>query len=152
LQAKAKAGDYDGAINAIRNYWGPMLQLGATTFWEDFNIDWLPGASRIDEIVPNNEKDIHGDYGAYCYKGYRLSMCHGWAAGPTAWLTQHVLGIEVLEPGCKKIKITPHLGDLSYAEGTFPTPYGIVKVKHVKQKDGKIISDIKAPKEIKIVR
>jgi len=152
LQAKAKAGDYDGAINAIRNYWGPMLQLGATTFWEDFNIDWLPGASRIDEIAPNNEKDIHGDYGAYCYKGYRLSMCHGWAAGPTAWLTQHVLGIEVLQPGCRKIKITPHLGDLSYAEGTFPTPYGIVKVKHVKQKDGKIISDIKAPKEIKIVR
>jgi alpha-L-rhamnosidase len=34
LQAQAKAGDYEGAINNIRTYWGAMLGLGATTFWE----------------------------------------------------------------------------------------------------------------------
>ena len=152
LQAKAKAGDYQGAIDAIRNYWGPMLNLGATTFWEDFNIDWLPNASRIDELVPPRKKDIHGDYGAYCYKGFRHSLAHGWSSGPTPWLTEHVLGIEILAAGCKVIKIEPHLGDLQFAEGTFPTPYGILKVRHVKLKSGKVQTTVNAPKGVRIVR
>ncbi|RFS18908.1 alpha-L-rhamnosidase [Chitinophaga silvatica] len=152
LQAKAKAGDYQGSINDIRTYWGAMLDLGATTFWEDFNMDWLPNASRIDEMVKPGQKDIHGDYGAYCYKGFRHSLCHGWASGPTAWLTEHVLGVSVVEPGCKVLKIVPHMGDLSFVEGTFPTPYGIVKIKHTKTADGKIVSDIKAPAQVKVLR
>jgi len=152
LQAKAKAGNYEGALDAIRTYWGGMLSVGATTFWEDFNLDWLNNASRIDELVKPGQKDIHGDYGAYCYKGFRHSLCHGWASGPTPWLTEHILGIQVKAPGCKVIKITPHLGDLAFAEGTFPTPYGILKVKHTKGKDGKIKSEINAPKGVTILR
>lgn len=152
LQAKAKAGDYQGGLNDIRAYWGAMLKLGATTFWEDFNMDWLPNASRIDALVQPGQKDIHGDYGAYCYKGFRHSLCHGWASGPTPWLTEHVLGISVIAPGCKVIKVAPHLGDLQYAEGTFPTPYGIVTVKHTRLASGKIKSDIKAPAQVKIIR
>ncbi|MEO5889338.1 MAG: alpha-L-rhamnosidase C-terminal domain-containing protein [Ferruginibacter sp.] len=152
LQAKAMAGDYQGAIDNIKEYWGAMLKLGATTFWEDFNLDWLPNASQIDAVVKPGQKDIHGDYGAYCYIGFRHSLCHGWASGPTPWLTEHVLGIKVLKPGCKVIKIEPHLGDLSFAEGTFPTPYGLVKIKHVKQANGKITSTISGPKEVTIVR
>lgn len=50
--------NYQGAIDVIRQFWGAMLDLGATTFWEDFNLDWLPGASRIDELVPVGKKDI----------------------------------------------------------------------------------------------
>jgi hypothetical protein len=152
LQAKAMAGDQAGALADIRTYWGAMLNMGATTFWEDFNMDWLPNASRIDEMVKPGQKDIHGDYGAYCYIGLRHSLCHGWASGPTPWLTEHVLGIKVLEPGCRVIRIKPFLGDLSYAEGTFPTPYGIVSVKHTKQANGKVQSEIKAPREVKVVR
>lgn len=152
LQAKAKAGDYQGSLDAIREYWGAMLKLGATTFWEDFNMAWLPGASRIDELVPEGKKDIHGDYGAYCYVGFRHSLCHGWASGPTPWLTEHVLGIKVVSPGCKVIKVEPHLGDLQFAEGTFPTPYGIVKVKHTKLANGKVQSLISGPKEVRIIR
>jgi hypothetical protein len=152
LQAKAKAGDYQGSIDAIREYWGAMLKLGATTFWEDFNMDWLPNASRIDELPGGGEKDIHGDFGSYCYIGFRHSFCHGWASGPTPWLTEHVLGISIVAPGCKVIKVVPHLGDLKFAEGTFPTPYGLVKVRHVKQANGHIKTDIKAPKEVKIIR
>lgn len=152
LQAKAKAGDYQGSLDAIRNYWGAMIRLGATTFWEDFNMEWLPGASRIDELPKQGEKDIHGDYGAYCYIGFRHSLCHGWASGPTPWLSEHVLGIKVIEPGCRAIEIKPHLGDLKFAEGSFPTPYGLVKVKHTKLSNGKIQSDISAPKRVKIIR
>ncbi|MFD0794843.1 alpha-L-rhamnosidase C-terminal domain-containing protein [Mucilaginibacter litoreus] len=152
LQAKAKAGNYQGALNDIKNYWGPMLALGATTFWEDFDIDWLPGVSRIDELVPPGKKDIHADYGAYCYKGLRHSLAHGWASGPTPWLTEHVLGIKVIAPGCKVISIKPHLGDLTFAEGTFPTPLGIVSVRHTKKADGTIASVIKAPPGVKVIR
>ncbi len=152
LQAMAKAGNYQGALDVIRNYWGAMLDLGATTFWEDFNLDWLPNAGRIDELVPAGKKDIHGDYGDYCYVGFRHSFCHGWASGPTSWLTEHVLGIRVTKPGCREISITPHLGDLEYAEGTFPTPFGVLKVKHTKQANGQIKSEIDGPKEIKIIK
>ncbi len=152
LQAMAKAGNYKGALDDIRVFWGAMLDLGATTFWEDFNLDWVKNASRIDELVPEGKKDIHGDYGAYCYLGLRHSFCHGWASGPTSWLTEHVLGISVVDAGCKTIRIVPHLGDLKWAEGTFPTPAGVLWVRHEKQSDGSIKTVYKAPKGIKVLK
>lgn len=152
LRAMAVAGNYQGALDVIRQFWGAMLDLGATTFWEDFNLDWLPGASRIDELVPAGQKDIHGDYGAYCYKGFRHSLCHGWASGPTSWLSEYVLGVQVVEPGCRVVRITPHLGDLEWVEGTFPTPYGQITIRHEKGADGEVRSRIEAPSEVKVVR
>ncbi|GAA4799144.1 hypothetical protein GCM10023231_29880 [Olivibacter ginsenosidimutans] len=152
LQAMAKAGDYQQALNIIKTYWGAMLDLGATTFWEDFNMDWLPNAARIDELVPPGKQDIHGDYGAYCYEGFRHSLCHGWASGPTAWLTEHVLGIQVAAPGCAAIQLKPHLGDLKVVEGTFPTPKGVLWVKHTKLANGQIKTEYKAPKGVRIIQ
>ena len=153
LQALAKAGEYDAAMDVIRRFWGAMLDFGATTFWEDFNIDWLnEDVAPINELVPPGKKDIHGDFGAYCYKGFRHSLCHGWASGPTSWLSNNVLGIEVLEPGCKVIRVEPHLGSLEWAEGTFPTPYGDLKVSHRKNADGKVVTRIDAPKGIKVIK
>jgi hypothetical protein len=151
LQARAAAGDYQGCLDTIRTYWGAMLDLGATTFWEDFNLDWTANAAGIDQLVPPGKKDIHGDFGAYCYKGFRHSLCHGWASGPTPWLSEHVLGIEVIEPGCRAVRITPHLGDLQWAEGTFPTPLGIIKVRHDKQRDGSVKSATNVPPGTRIV-
>ena len=152
LQAQAKAGDYQTALDNIRTFWGGMLDLGATTFWEDFNLDWVTNAGRIDELVSAGKKDIHGDCGAYCYVGFRHSLAHGWASGPTPWLTEHVLGIRVVEPGCRAIEVRPHLGDLTFAEGTFPTPYGIVKVRHTKSASGKVESEVSGPEEVRIIR
>ena len=150
LQALAKSGDHQTALEFIRTYWGAMLDLGATTFWEDFNLDWLPNAARIDELVPTGKKDIHGDFGAYCYKGFRHSLCHGWASGPTAWLSQQVLGVKPLEPGCKRVQVTPHLGDLQWVEGTYPTPLGPIHIRHERGTDGQIHSKITAPEGIKV--
>lgn len=152
LQSLAKAGNYDGALESIRRYWGGMLSVGATTFWEDFDINWLKNASPIDELPQAGKVDIHGDYGNYCYKGLRHSLCHGWASGPTAWLSEHVLGVKVVGAGCKTIKIEPHLGNLDYVEGTYPTPLGVISIKHTKDANGKISSDVKAPKGIKIIK
>jgi hypothetical protein len=71
LQALAKAGEMDGPLEIVRTYWGAMLDRGATTFWEDFDLAWLEGSGRIDELTPPGKKDLHGDFGAYCYEGLR---------------------------------------------------------------------------------
>lgn len=152
LEALALAGNYTEAMNIMSEYWGAMLDLGSTTFWEDFNLDWTKNAARIDELVPEGKVDVHSAYGNYCYKGFRHSLCHGWASGPTTWLSAHVLGVKVLEPGCKKVEINPHLGNLKWAKGTFPTPYGIIKISHKVGSDGKVVSDIQAPNEVEIVK
>jgi alpha-L-rhamnosidase len=150
LQALAKSGDVATALDFIRSYWGAMLDLGATTFWEDFNLEWTNNATRIDELVPAGKKDIHGDYGAYCYVGFRHSLCHGWASGPTAWLSQNVLGVRPLEPGCKRVRVAPQLGNLKWAEGTYPTPLGPIRVRHDRKADGTIASTIDSPPGIEI--
>lgn len=152
LEAQAKAGDYAGALDNIRKFWGGMLDLGATTFWEDFDLDEAKDAAPIDDLVPEGKKDYHRNTGSFPFNGLRRSLCHGWSSGPTPWLTEHVLGIKVLEPGCKKIKIEPHLGDLEWVEGNFPTPMGVVYVKHTKGANGKVSSTVKAPKGVVIVK
>ena len=152
LKARAEAGDVKGAIDLARVFWGEMIKLGATTFWEDFNMEWAKGAKPIDSILKEGEYDVHGDNGAYCYKGFRHSLCHGWASGPTAFLSEYVLGIKVVEAGCKKVKVQPNLGDLKWVEGTYPTPYGIISVRHEAMSDGTVKSEIKAPEGVEIVK
>ena len=95
--------------------------------------------------------DIHAAYGQYCYSGYRHSLCHGWASGPTPWMSQYVLGVQVLEPGCRKVAIRPQLGDLQWVEGAYPTPYGNIWIRHEKNEDGSLRSAINAPHEVEIV-
>ena len=101
-----------------------MLRNGATSFWEDFDLSWTNNAFRIDEMPVAGKKDIHGDFGAYCYKGFRHSLCHGWSSGPAAFCIEHVLGIRPLDVGCKTIEVTPDLGDLEWAEGAMALPDG----------------------------
>ncbi len=151
LDALSMAGRYKEAIQIASDYWGGMLDMGATTFWEDFNIDWKENSARLDEFTPEGKNDIHGSFGDYCYPSYRHSFCHGWASGVTSWLTENVLGIKIVEPGCKTLKIEPHLGDLNWVEGTFPTPLGVVKVKHSKLPNGEIKTEVDAPEGIKII-
>ena len=150
LDALSMAGMHTQALDIIDKYWGGMLDMGATTFWEDFNVEWMENTARLDEFVPIGMNDIHGSFGDYCYPSYRHSLCHGWSSGVTAWLTENVLGITVLEPGCKSLKIDPNIGDLEWVEGTFPTPLGIVRVRHTRSSDGKIETVVNAPDGISI--
>jgi hypothetical protein len=152
LQARAQAGDVAGCLEVIRRYWGAMLDLGATSFWEDFDLSWAENAGRIDELVPEGRHDVHAEYGNYCYKGLRHSLCHGWAAGPTAWISEHLLGVRPLEPGCRKVLIQPHLCDLDWVEGAYPTPYGVIRLRHQRDSTGKTESHIEAPPEIQVVQ
>lgn len=145
LDARTLAGDYAGCLDLIRIYWGGMLDLGAGTFWEDFDIQWLDNACRIDELPVAGKVDVHAERGEGCYAGHRHSFCHGWSAGPTAWLTRHVLGVEPVDGHSLRLTVRPNLVDLSFAEGTWPTPAGVVKIRHERGADGTISTTIAAP-------
>lgn len=149
LKAASKK-DMTATLSALEEYYGGMLSMGATTFWEDFDIKWLVNACPLDSIPEKGKSDIHADNGAFCYKGLRHSLCHGWSSAPTAFLAEEVLGIKILEPGCKKIEIKPNLGNLCFAKGTYPTPYGIISVECTK--DGnRVLVNYSAPEEIEII-
>lgn len=150
LEALAAAGDAEAALGFISAYWGGMLDFGATTFWEDFDLAWTENAGRIDELVPPGRKDLHGDFGAYCYEGFRHSLCHGWASGPTPWLSRHVLGVRIEEPGAAVVSVKPMLGNLKWAEGAVPTARGLVKVRHERQPDGTVKSTVTAPDGVQV--
>lgn len=150
LKAKALAGDTAGAIKDMKTYYGGMLDMGATTFWEDFDINWLENAAPITEPVPEGKIDIHGGYGAYCYIKFRHSLCHGWASGPCPFLTNYVLGVRTVSPDTYEVK--PDLaGELTWVKGTYPTPKGIIEVD-ARLVDGKTVVDIKAPAGINIIQ
>ncbi len=148
LSAKAEAGDYQGAIDDMKAYWGGMLDMGATTFWEDFHISWLENAAPIDAPVPEGKVDIHGDKGDYCYVGLRHSLCHGWASGPCPYMTNYILGINAVSPDT--YKISPNLANLEYAKGSIPTKYGVIYVE-ARKVDGEVKLTVDAPKEITVL-
>ena len=152
LEARALAGDAAGCLDVIRRFWGAMLDLGATTFWEDFSLDWAgDDVVGIDQIVSPGKRSIHADFGAFCYKGLRHSLCHGWAAGPTAWLTRHVLGVRPVEPGCRHVIVSPQLGDLQWAEGRVPTPHGPVRVRVERKGPAQIDTSVECPPGVELL-
>ncbi len=151
LSAMAKVCDEREVLDALKEYYGGMLDMGATTFWEDFDLEWTKNACRIDELCPEGKSDIHADNGAYCYKGLRHSLCHGWASGPVPFLTEYVLGINLMD-GCKAVKLSPHLKSLDYAKGSIATPFGKLSVKYTKDSEGKVVTEVDAPKEIVIIK
>lgn len=152
LEAMSAAGENQRALDTVRDYWGGMLDAGATSFWEDFKLSWTNNCFRIDEYPVPGKIDIHGNYGEFCYRGFRHSLCHAWSSGPAAWCINHVLGIEALDAGCAMVRVKPFLGDLSWAEGALPTPKGPVKVRVDKKPDGTLDVKIDAPAGVKIVR
>ena len=105
LLADALAGG-ENMLPIIKEYFGAMLSRGATTFWEDFDMEWLNGSGRIDEIPEDGVKDIHGDYGAHCYKNFRHSLCHGWASGVLSFVIEYIFGLHLT--GKDEYTLTPH--------------------------------------------
>lgn len=80
--------DREAAIQMMKDYYGAMLEKGSTTFWEDFDMEWAENSCRIDEYPTDGQKDIHGDFGKFCYQGFRHSLCHGWSAGVIGFLAE----------------------------------------------------------------
>ncbi len=152
LKAMSLAGNTVGAVKALKQYYGGMLDMGATTFWEDFDLKWMENACPIDRLPKNGESDVHGDNGAFCYVGFRHSLCHGWSSGVAPFLTERVLGVDILTPGCKSICLRPDLGGLEWARGSFPTPMGVLEVECEKGSDGRVLTKLNAPDGVNVER
>lgn len=89
LKAVAETVSAETAVDMMRAYYGAMLDKGATTFFEDFDMEWAENSSRVDTLPENGERDIHGDFGKYCYIGFRHSLCHGWSSGVIKFLYEY---------------------------------------------------------------
>ena len=72
----------------------------------------------------NGKKDLHGDYGNYCYRGFRHSLCHGWSAGVYAFFVEYVLGVR-LENGVLTA-IEPHPSGLTHIKAEIPIAEGML--------------------------
>lgn len=114
-------------LTMIKQYFGGMLSRGATTFWEDFHLQWLEGSGRIDEFPQQGQKDIHGDYGAFCYEGFRHSLCHGWASGVLAFMIESIMGL-MLEQGGEICNIAPYAIGIEKIEAKIPVQDGWLSI------------------------
>ena len=150
FEALAKLGEGEFALGVIKDYFGGMIDMGATTFWEDFDIEWLKDKpSTLTDLPDAKRKNIHADYGRFCYQGLRHSLCHGWSTGFLDFFYKYILGIVPLERGYKTIRIEPHLYGLSFAEGDVPTPFGDIRVRH-ELKNGAIETRYTLPRGVKV--
>lgn len=59
---------------------------------------------------------------------YIFDHSHAWGGTPVYQLPRNLLGLEIIEPGFKKIAIKPNLFGLDFADVQIPTPYGSIRV------------------------
>lgn len=144
LKAVNRLGDKKEALNQLLTYHQAMIDLGATSFFEDFDLSWANDVTKIDELPTADKKDFHGDHGAFCYKGYRHSLCHGWSSGVVAYIFEYIVGIKQIDVDTYEIRPdTLDIGDIKCA---FATRNGLV---HLEIKDNKVVNVI-SPKGINI--
>jgi alpha-L-rhamnosidase len=116
LDAMASLDHRAEALTWLRAYWGGMLAEGATSFWESYDLRW-PKSN------PHLSLQADGTSGAF------VSLAHGWSSGPTAWLSENVLGITPASPGYNTVNIRPTLLGLDFARGSVPTPHGLISIR-----------------------
>jgi alpha-L-rhamnosidase len=130
LTALAKTGGTK-MLEMLKCYYGGMLSRGATTFWEDFDLDWLENSGRIDELPKPGQKDLHADFGKCCYKNLRHSLCHGWSSGVLAFIIEYIIGVRIFDGG-RKVQVNPHVTGIDWIEAELPLRDGelVVKIKN----------------------
>ena len=123
LESLCSLGMQETVTKEIKSYWGGMLKLGATSFWELYN--------------PSEKGVAH--YAMYGRR-YGKSLCHAWGASPTYLLGKYYLGVTPTQPGFAAYEVKPNLGGLEWIEGDVPAPFGRIHVKFDK-KSVSVLSD-----------
>jgi alpha-L-rhamnosidase len=112
-------------LGIIRERWGDMLDKGATTTWETFR-GWT--------------EDL-------MYGMWTRSWCHAWSSSPAFFLSRYILGVSPLKPGFTYALIAPQLCDLTWAEGSAPTPHGAIQVR-AERWEGRLAIQVHLPAAI----
>ncbi|GAE36001.1 alpha-L-rhamnosidase-related protein [Halalkalibacter akibai] len=111
LASLCEVGEHQFVLEEMLQYWGGMLDLGATSFWEEYD--------------PNQTGTEHFEmYGMR----YGKSLCHAWGASPMFLIGKYYLGVKPLSPGYETFMVEPHLGGLVWMDGTVPINEGDVEI------------------------
>ncbi len=125
LESLCSIGRQADVLREIKSYWGGMLRLGATSFWELYN--------------PEESGEQHfAMYG----RRYGKSLCHAWGASPAYLLGKYFLGVRPTSPGFATYEVKPNLGGLEWIEGDVPTPWGTIRVRA--DRNGHQVAEIRA--------
>lgn len=123
LEALCALGEQTSVTKEIKDYWGGMLKLGATSFWEKYNPD-----------------DTGSGHLAMYGRPFGKSLCHAWGASPIYLLGKYYLGITPVKPGYEEFAISPTLGGLEWMKGSVPTPEGDIFL-YMNKKEIKVKAD-----------
>lgn len=105
--AMCKLGMIESEITNIKKYWGGMLELGAATFWEEFD----PSKSGSDH------------YSMYC-DPYGKSLCHAWGASPIYLIGRYCFGVKPVTAGFNEFIVEPYLGCFKSLDSQIPIKDG----------------------------
>jgi len=111
LEALCAMGEQPYVLQQMKSYWGGMLSLGATSFWEEYN----PDKKGMEHLAMYGRK-------------FGKSLCHAWGASPIYLLGKYYLGVAPTKPGYETYTIQPQLGGLQWMQGKVPTPNGDIEV------------------------
>jgi alpha-L-rhamnosidase len=73
------------------------------------------------------------------------SECHPWSTAPASAFFSVIAGIRPIEPGFRKLTISPALGELNHIEGTFPHPAGELTFDLTRKDSGGIRGTVMLP-------
>ncbi|GGE49752.1 alpha-L-rhamnosidase-like protein [Pedobacter psychrotolerans] len=111
LEALCAMGEQSYVLKEMKSYWGGMLKLEATSFWEEYN----PDKKGVEHL------EMYG-------RPFGKSLCHAWGASPIYLLGKYYLGVSPDLPGYETYTIQPNLGGLGWMEGKVPTANGDISV------------------------
>lgn len=111
LSALLEVGEHDYVFDEIQDYWGGMLDEGATSFWE---------------LYDKNEIGL-AKYSMYGHP-FGKSLCHAWGASPIYLLGKYFIGLKPEKAGYKTFTLTPHLSKLEWFDAELPLANGSVRV------------------------
>lgn len=111
LMALCQMGKLEYAQNMLDSYWGKMLDLGATSIWEEYDPKYG---------IP----DCYGMYGG----AFQKSLCHAWSCGPIYFLGRYCLGVRAASPAYATYTVAPDPGKYKSFSGTVPTEKGDIRV------------------------
>lgn len=112
LDAMCKLGEFDYVTDMLHSYWGGMIDLGATTIWEEFD-------PKVETLV------FH--YGMYGSK-FGRSLCHAWGASPVYFIGRYAAGVYPTSAGYKTFNVEPNTFNLESFTSTVPVLDGYVNV------------------------
>jgi alpha-L-rhamnosidase-like protein/mannosylglycerate hydrolase MGH1-like protein len=124
VMAQFASGEGASALSVIRQEWGYMIghDPGGVT-WERIQLAGRPVGGLLAD-----------------------SMAHAWSTGATAAMSQYVVGVMPTGPGYRRWSIAPRPGDLKFAQGLVPTPYGPITVRWERKKHKRFVLTTNAPR------